>query len=161
MVHQPMGGPASCFNIFMRALLLILPFLFVSALFPQATTNEFYLYSALQGDPAYTYGTVRIDPSLELVRDPSGTAHLAVEPNLASLAGVQLVVPVHGEIPAPSAPGGTSLIWTLFHTPVYGATCFRNGVLQTPGSDYTIAGNVITAPAWKQGDILLCDFEHY
>lgn len=55
----------------MRALLLILPFLFVSLLFPQATTNEIYTYSALQGDKAYVYGTVRIDPSLALVRDPS------------------------------------------------------------------------------------------
>lgn len=90
--------------------------------------------------------------------------HLSAGPGLLPLNGLTLVVPVHGEIPAPSAAigvgNGTSLVWTLLHTPAYGASCFRNGTLQNPASDYTLAGNVITAPAWVQGDWIACEFEY-
>ena len=135
----------------MRAFLLILPFLFVSALFPQATTNEVYTYSALQGDAVYVYGTVRIDPSLSLTRDPAGTPHLA--------SAITTVTPVRNEIPAVSA-GPNQTVWTLAFTPAYGAACYRNGLRQNPATDYMLAASTITSPSWASTEVILCDYEY-
>ena len=41
---------------------------------------------------------------------------------------------------------------------MFGAACYRNGVRQAPGSDYTIAGSTITSAFWQADDTLLCDY---
>jgi len=50
---------------------------------------------------------------------------------------------IHGEIPAGTKPGTT---FTLSAAPTNGTLqgYYKNGVFQTPGVDYTLAGNVIT-----------------
>jgi hypothetical protein len=135
----------------MRAFLLILPFLFASALFPQATTNEVYTYSALQGDAVYVYGTVRIDSPLTLMRDSGGTPHLG--------SAITTVTPVRNEIPAVST-GPNQTVWTLAFTPAYGSACYRNGLRQNPAADYTLAASTITSTAWAPTDVILCDYEY-
>jgi hypothetical protein len=63
---------------------------------------------------------------------------------------------VTGEVPAPGTGAGT---WTLKVAPAT-AECYRNGLRQMPGADYTIAGNTITSQFWETSDTLLCDYSY-
>lgn len=43
---------------------------------PQATVDQFYVNSALKGDAAYAYSTIRLDDPLSLYRDSNKNIHL-------------------------------------------------------------------------------------
>ena len=139
-MHIGPVGKLAALPLSMAALLLIQS---AVPLFPQATTNEIYTYSALAGDPAYKYATVRLDPSLELARDPQGVVHMMVANQVMLNVGVTPLV---------SATG-----WTLAPIPTGPVACYRNGLRQS-AADYAIAGNAITSASWQPGDTLVCDF---
>ena len=82
---------------------------------------------------------------------------VATEVALLQIAGFP---PTRNEVPLPAAalPGGTASTWTLKRAPTYGAACYRNGVRQMPGLDYTLTGSSLTSPSWQPGDTLLCDY---
>jgi hypothetical protein len=63
--------------------------------------------------------------------------------------------PVRNEMPRLQPDGS----WELAHTPVAGASCYRNGLRQAPTVDYTLTGRVITSPFWHSGDVIVCDYE--
>ncbi len=103
-----------------------------------------------------------------VVTDAAGNLHPALTLNLTvsqnagvyTVTGVQAapVTPVRNEVPAASATAGS---WTLAHTPTAtGATCWRNGVHQSPSLDYTLSGNVITSSWWMTTDVLACDYAY-
>jgi hypothetical protein len=79
----------------------------------------------------------------------------AAVPTEVALIQIALIQPVRNEVPAASLAVG---VWTLKRAPMFGAACYRNGVRQAPGSDYTIAGSIITSAFWQAGDTLLCDY---
>jgi len=79
----------------------------------------------------------------------------APQPTEVALIQIALIQPVRNEVPAASLAVG---VWTLKRAPMFGAACYRNGVRQAPGSDYTIAGSTITSAFWQAGDTLLCDY---
>ncbi len=60
---------------------------------------------------------------------------------------------------APAYQGNA--IWNLSHTPTLaGATCWRNGLHQDPGNDYTLSGLVLTSAYWVPGDDQIrCDYQ--
>lgn len=76
---------------------------------------------------------------------------------LSAVSTAQVPLFVDGEVPA-GDPDGTRTQWTLASAP-YPATSLllhRNGVLQKPGTDYTLAGNAIKFAVPPQvGDTLL------
>ncbi len=76
-------------------------------------------------------------------------------PTRLELTQVKSYIAVRNEAPA-AAPAG----WTLAAAPVAGAACYRNGLRQAPGIDYTLTGNAIASAFWQAGDVLLCDYEH-
>jgi hypothetical protein len=88
-----------------------------------------------------------VDAPLTITVDAAGAPHLGV-------AMASMTQTVRNEVPAASGAG-----WTLAHAPVAGATCWRNGVHQSPGVDYTLAGNAIASASWAAGDVLACDYE--
>lgn len=64
--------------------------------------------------------------------------------------------PVHNEPPA-----NNGQTWVLLNAPLAGTEeCHENGLLQTPGQSYTIAGAVITSPFWVATDTILCSYQH-
>jgi hypothetical protein len=66
-------------------------------------------------------------------------------------------ITARNQVPVQSATAG---VWTLPYFPLAGVACYRNGLRQAPGIDYTIASRNITSKYWEAGDALLCDFEH-
>jgi hypothetical protein len=74
---------------------------------------------------------------------------------------VRAPVAIRGEIPHANPLANTGPpTWTLAFAPISGAGCYRNGLRQASGIDYTLNGAVISSPYWQPGDTLLCDYEH-
>ena len=78
----------------------------------------------------------------------------APQPTEVALIQIALIQPERNEVPIAGAAG----TWTIKRSPMFGAACYRNGVRQAPGSDYTIAGSTITSAFWQADDTLLCDY---
>lgn len=101
---------------------------------------------------------VSTDGQLHQVVLPS-TVTLSAQPGgsfLLSLAASGSTL-VRNEVPVAGTAAGT---WTLLRAPTSaGATCWENGVHQSPGLDYTLAGNIITSASWAEGDVLACDYQ--
>ena len=65
--------------------------------------------------------------------------------------------PVRNETPAPGADTGS---WNLQRAPTsVGATCYRNGLRQQPGVDYTLLGKTLVSQLWEPSDTLACDYQ--
>lgn len=101
---------------------------------------------------------VSTDGQLHQVVLPS-TVTLSAQPGggvLLSLAASGSTL-VRNEVPVAGTAAGT---WTLLRAPTSaGATCWENGVHQSPGLDYTLAGNIISSASWAAGDVLACDYQ--
>ncbi len=116
---------------------------------PVTRLSAYYL---LPGATAYVWASIVLDAPLALALDATGQAHLGfAQPYTITITPARIV---RNEIPAPSDRG-----WTLQHPPLFGATCWRNGVHQSPGVDYTLAGTLLTSATWTAGDVLACDYE--
>lgn len=63
---------------------------------------------------------------------------------------------VTGEIPAWHPSLG---YWQISHAPI-AIACYRNGLRQITGSDFSISGTVITSKFWQSTDTLICDYSY-
>lgn len=84
-------------------------------------------------------------------------AQTAPAPTKIELTQIANYTAVRNEVPAAGAAAGT---WTLAAAPVAGVACYRNGLRQAPGNDYTLVTSTISSLWWLPGDSLLCDYEH-
>lgn len=158
----------------MRPLLLLAV---AANLLAQATVPQIYVSVALPGATARKTETIVLDPPLTLTRDAAGVLHLGITPQPALCssdssgnsfcqvtAGVTSSVPVpvlmaYNEFPVYDA---TAKQWPLAHTPLtgLGLACWLNGLLQLPGTAYTLAGNILTSAAWLPTDPVMCQYSY-
>lgn len=142
-----------------------------------ATVPQIYVSSALPGATGLKTETIIIDPPLTLTRDAAGRLHLGVTPQPAFCssdsngnsfcqvtAGVtsSAQVPVlmsYNESPVYDA---TAKQWTLLHAPItgLGLACWINGLLQQPGTAYTLTGNILTSVGWQPADPVMCQYSY-
>lgn len=71
-----------------------------------------------------------------------------------ALAGT--ITTVTGEIPSWHPSLG---YWEISHAPI-AIACYRDGLRQTTGYDFSISGIVITSRFWQPTDTLVCDYSY-
>ncbi len=72
----------------------------------------------------------------------------------AASLSAQSVQTVTGETPAFRPSLGQ---WSVSHPPI-AIACFRNGMRQKTGADFTISGTLMSSKTWAQADVLICDY---
>jgi hypothetical protein len=91
------------------------------------------------------------------VAGPIGASGVAGPSGPIGPAGSAISMPGIAISEAPQPAAETPGNFTLLHVPM-GQVCFRNGVLQNIGSDYTVSAATITAASWQVTDTLLCAY---
>lgn len=112
---------------------------------------------------ADTNGAITIQISATPLKLPNGCVVDANNNTLCPSNAVPIptsasIVIVTDEAPL-LRPDGT---WSVVGIPTdQGVACFKDSVYQTPPADYTLAGNIITAPAWLPSDPIRCEYKYF
>lgn len=75
---------------------------------------------------------------------------------LATILQVVSLISIIGEIPTKNGS-----FWQLQHLPSsQSIACYRNGLRQKVGVDFTLSQQIITSTLWDGADTLLCDYTY-